>query len=555
MNLFCSKDCPDLCGFTAEHNNGKFKFNGIAEEWSQNGFVCSKFKVFAEREINNGIQSYSITNGEKTEYSDAEAIESLATLLDEYKDKKILYMRGSGSLAYNMVYWDVLFSSFPNCYSVSGGPCDDTGGDAHNADFGVTVNPPVTNLEDANTIILYGKNAAVCSQHLYSYLKELKKKGKHIIYLDPVRTKTAELADVYIQIKPCYDGVLACAVLSELGLEEGFDADELLATTGVSRKDFDHIVKCIKDGKCAHIEGFGIQRHTNGMNAYQWLNRLGTKTGAEDMLYHGQSSKRQWEKQPVEFKDYVHVDKIPEVLANGDFDLYVNIAANPAMTYPDTNLWVKGLTKTKTVVVDTNHTETSANADFFLKVGGMFAQADFMGSYFFPHSYERDALVEAMSDTDAAKMLGDKLGIEINIKAKSDVKPKPEVKRKYQTEKLSLTMPVQGDGYQLITSSHHAYLNSQTLPGMEKGLQVIYINTKDAQKIDVTDGDDVLVGDHKGCFIAEVVVTDDIIENSVMCWKNIPMKEGYTNCAITNKLTDSGNGLVYYTHFVDINKI
>jgi anaerobic selenocysteine-containing dehydrogenase len=184
----------------------------------------------------------------------------------------------------------------------------------------------------------------------------------------------------------------------------------------------------------------------------------------------------------------------------------------------------------------------------------MFSQKDFMGSYFFPHYYTREKLVSDMSDSEAAVKLADKMGIKLKIMEEKDVTRKPEQTRNYQTETLSLTMPDVSDKIQLITSSHHAYLNSQILPGMEKGLQVAYMNPADAKRIGVKTGDDVVVTGEAGEFTAEALVTDGIVEKCIMCWKNIPMKEGYTNNAIKNKLTDSETGLVYYTHFVDVRK-
>lgn len=554
MNFFCSKDCPDLCGIESEKIDGKYTFKGVAEDWSKTGFICSKFKVFAEREIANGINSWQVAGGKKFLYgSSKHAVSDLATLLNDYKDKKILYMKGSGSLAYNMCYWDVFFAKFENCWSISGGPCDDTAADAQIADFGTQLNPDIMNLENADTIIVYGRNVAVCSQHLYSYLKKLKKQGKVIIYTDPVETKTAKLADKFIMINPCCDGLLACALLTELGHVTGHDVDELLTRANVSRDDFDFIIDRIKTGKVAHIEGMGLQRHKNGMNTFQWINKLAVMTGSEDMLYSGHSSKRQWANQKKKFKGKIHVDKIAEVLANGEFDLFVNVAANPVMTFPDTNKWKEALSKTKTLVIDTNNTETSAFADFFLKVGGMFAQKDFMGSYFFGQDYSREKLTKEMSDTEVIKILADEM--KIPLKIKENVARLTQTPRRYQTGDIELTMPETSDKFQLITSSHHSYLNSQILPGMEKGLQVMHIHPSDAEKLGIKDGDDIKAIGETGEFVAEALLTNGITEKTVMCWKNIPMKVGFLNNAIPNTLTDSGNGLNYYTVFVDLEKV
>jgi anaerobic selenocysteine-containing dehydrogenase len=291
------------------------------------------------------------------------------------------------------------------------------------------------------------------------------------------------------------------------------------------------------------------------MNAYQWISRLAVKTGSEGMLYYSHSSKRLWTKQAAKFKDYVHVDKIAESLANGNFDLFVNVAANPAMTYPDTNLWVKGLSRTRTLVIDTNNTETSAHADFFLKVGGMFSQSDFMGSYFFSHSYSRERLTKEMSDTEAVFKLAVKLGLTIEIKEEKDVSRKENISRKYKTENLPLLMPEKGDGFRLLTSSHHSYLNSQILPGMEKGKQIVYINASDAADIGINTGDEVRVNSEVGSYRAEAIATDGIAHKTIMSWKSIPMKEGYVNNVIKSQLTDSGNGLVLYGHYVEVEKV
>lgn len=217
-----------------------------------------------------------------------------------------------------------------------------------------------------------------------------------------------------------------------------------------------------------------------------------------------------------EFKGFIHVDKIAESLANGEFDLFVNIAANPVMTYPDTNKWREALGRTKTLVVETNNTETSAYADFFLKVGGMFAQKkDFMGSYFFHHDYSREKLTKEMSDTEAVAMLAEKLNIPVKIK--ENAARLTDTPRRYQTGDIKLTMPKESDKFQLITSSHNDYLNSQILPGMEKGIQVIHIHPSDAERLGIEDGEDIRVVGETGEFTAEALITEGIAKKRLSC--------------------------------------
>jgi len=297
-----------------------------------------------------------------------------------------------------------------------------------------------------------------------------------------------------------------------------------------------------------------VQRYANGMNAYRWINRLAVKTGCMDLLYFGHASKRRWEKSGAVFANRIAVEKIPAALAGGEFDLYVNVAANPAMTYPDSNGWAAGFTRTSTLVIDTNHSRTAEHADFFLKVGGMFAQSDFMGSYFFSHEYARERLTTEMSDVEAARMLAARLGIDLSLKEPGEVARVAEGRREYREEPLELVIPETPAGFQLLTASHPAYINSQILPGMEQGLQVIHINTADAATLEIGNGEAVRVIGPAGGFTAQTLLTDDVGPGVVMCWKNIPMKEGVANCAIPSQVTDSGSGLNYYTVFVELRK-
>jgi anaerobic selenocysteine-containing dehydrogenase len=555
INFFCSKDCPDLCGARIDATR-PLSAQGAAEAWSDLGFLCRKFKIFAEREIDNAEKSWQLRAGRRSEFGDdLAALDALAALLEEYRDKKILFMRGSGSLGYNMTCWDLLLSQLPHCWGISGGPCDDTGTVAHELDFGCLTNPEVTELEGVDNIILYGKNAGVTSPHLFVYLKKLKKAGKKLIYIDPVKTETAAIADRYIQILPGMDGLLACGLLCALGLEEGQDSDALRLQAGVSVEDFAALLELLQSGKTAHVQGSGLQRQPNGMNAFRWINRLAVKTGSEDLLYWTHSSKRRWHKPQVNFAGQIHVDRIAATLAAGEFDLFICVAGNPAMTYPDSNLWQQALDKTPTIVIGTNSDATSEKASFFLKVGGMFAQKDFMGSYFFHQNYSREKITTELSDAEAVTALAEKLGLEFELKTEELLRHSETFQRNYQTEALELSVPNERKSFRLLTASHANYLNSQTLPGMEKGLQVVHIHETDAAQLGIKNGEDLRISGPCGEFVAEARITEGIAPRTLMCWKNIPMKQGQTNNAIPSSLTDAGEGLDYYGAYVDIEKV
>ncbi len=556
MIFFCSKDCPDLCGVQISALTPELTVQGVAQPWSDPGFVCAKFKTFARREIANGVNSWQIDGQRRQLYDNpATAIAALGEFLEPYRKKKILLLRGSGSLGYKMACWDVLFSRFGECYGIAGGPCDDTGEAAHVADFGVASNPDVMALEKADSIILYGKNAAATSPHFYAFLKQLKQQGKLLIYIDPIKTRTAELAHHYIQIKPGCDGLLACALLVTLGLDQGYNPQALCASAGVSPEQLQLLATTIRHSTTAHVQGSGLQRQKNGMNAFQWINRLASKTGSQELLFWTHGSKRMWEKQSAPFAGAVPVERIAQTLVDGEFDLFVTVAANPAMTYPDSHLWQQGMIRTPSLVIGTSHDETARHANFFLKVGGMFSQSDFMGSYFFPHYYNRTNVTQEMGDVAAASALADTLRIPLKIPELAHTPKRSLPQRSYKNPPLDLILPESGPRFQLLTASHHSYLNSQILPGMERGLQVVHINPLDAEVLNISHGEEVKVVGDCGEFNAEALITDKIVRGCLMCWKNIPMISGYSNHAIPNLLTDAGTGLAYYASFVDVRKI
>lgn len=553
MKFFCSKDCPDTCSVKAEFKNGNYHFTGIAEDWQKTGFVCSKFKVFAEREINSGVKSYKVINGEKHTFeSDADAVSAFGDILGEYRHKKILYLKGSGSLAYNMGYWDRFMSGFDNCVKVTGGVCNGTGGAAHESDFGIEINPPVENIAGCRTAILFGKNAATVSQHLYAYLKELKKNGLKIIYIDPIKTKTADIADRYIQIRPMCDGLLAAALLTELELENGHDTERFMKRSGISADDFNYIKDAIISGKTAFIQGYGMQRNPNGMNIVRLINRLAVKSGNTDTLFYGQGSKRFWKGLGAKFSHHVHIDEVAKKLADGEFDLFVNVAANPAMTFPDAPNWVKGIKNTPTIVVDVQPTRTSENCTLFIRTGGIFAQQDFMGSYFFPHWHKRERLTEELSDMDIVTCLSGKMGFDLDVK-----EPEPDTpgQRIYKDERIEPFIPEEQEKFSLLSLSHPAYLNSQHLPHIAEKLKTAYINPKDAEELGIKDGNEIRISTCAGYYTAYAEITDTVCEKVIMSYKGLPMKEGCVNDATPPMLTDSGNDMVYYGIPADVVKV
>jgi anaerobic selenocysteine-containing dehydrogenase len=70
--------------------------------------------------------------------------------------------------------------------------------------------------KDARCILIWGKNDRNTSPSACEGILLAKEKGAKLIVIDPVKTPFAEMADIWLQIKPGYDGQLAMSMIHEI---------------------------------------------------------------------------------------------------------------------------------------------------------------------------------------------------------------------------------------------------------------------------------------------------------------------------------------------------
>lgn len=548
MKYFCSKDCPDSCIFEAE-TGGKFK--AIPNSFDKIPFYCSKLPKYYAREMKD-TESFYVENGEKNFVDHKRVAELLGKFLKENRYKNILFLRGSGSLGYRMGYWNKLFSNFENCYFVDDNPCDETGVLAHMEDFGCCTNPPLENLESVDNIFNFGRNAKVTNQHLYAYLKDIK---KEMIYFDPILSETAPLGDRYVRVEPATDGIIAALICKELSLCP-VDADKkmMLDVAKIDEKLIKSLASKIVYGKTAFITGFGLQRYKNGKNAVQWINRLAYYTGNIDNLYYGRPSKSGLSGISYRLKNKLKIYEAYEKMKNDFFDIVVVVASNPCVTYPEVNFLREFFSRTKLAVIDTNNTVTSDFADFFIKVGGMFCEEDTMGSYFFDVPVRKRGRLEKkfLSDTDVVKVISDSIGVDLEIKGVEDLEfHLKDLKRVPHLENISVLMPQKGGNFRILTISHPLYLNSQLVEGINTPPD-IFITQEDAEYLKLTDGAFVEISNENGRCFGKIKITDKVANGYVMLYKSQSYKNGTQNMLTPCIPTDARVGVSYYDTFGQI---
>ena len=176
---------------------------------------------------------------------------------------------------------------------------------AYNLAFG-TDSPPASyaDIEQANTFLILGANIEACHPILFDRIKTRKRRGDDVkvIVVDPRRTRTAEIADLYLPVRPGTDVALLQSLLFEVrlagGLHEAFIAertsgwDELAASlagwsaeraadiTGLAAQEIVDAARTIaSNGPMLTLWTMGASQSTSGVDKNLALINLSLATG------------------------------------------------------------------------------------------------------------------------------------------------------------------------------------------------------------------------------------------------------------------------------------
>lgn len=304
----CTLDCFDCCKFDIYVEDNKvIKIQGDKNHPFTKGFICKKGLAHLDRLYHKDRKYKPLlkVNGEFKEISFEEALNIVAGKIKEYKEKytskSILYYEqyGNGSILKSI---GEVFCNFLGGVSFSkGGPCWSAGMEAQKRNFGEVKSHALEDMINSKTIFIWGKNPGYTSIHTIQSIKKAKAKGSKIVVIDPIYTKTAEMADKYIRIKPNGDGALALAMgkiiieknLVDLdyinkyvnGYEEykkyvvSLNLDDLINICGVSKEDIEELVSLYTSKYSTILLGYGIQKYKNGGNTINLVDILGAITG------------------------------------------------------------------------------------------------------------------------------------------------------------------------------------------------------------------------------------------------------------------------------------
>ncbi|HFL3853584.1 TPA: molybdopterin-dependent oxidoreductase [Clostridioides difficile] len=304
----CTLDCHDCCKFNVyTKGNNVVKIEGDKNHPYTKGFICKKGMAHLDRlNHKDRIKTPMLkVDGVWKEISFDKAIEIMAEKLTYYKEKytskSVMHYDQYGSGSVLKYIGDIFFNFYGGVSRHKGGPCWSAGMHAQKYDFGVAKSHAIEDMLNSKSIFVWGKNPAYTTIHTMQIIKKAKEKGIKIVVIDPIYTKTAQIADKYVQVNPGTDGALAIVMAKiivedklydeeyinsyVIGFEEykkylsSLELSFLIDECGVKENDIRELVDLYTNKYSSINVGYGLQKYKNGGNTIRAINALGAITG------------------------------------------------------------------------------------------------------------------------------------------------------------------------------------------------------------------------------------------------------------------------------------
>jgi len=452
----CSLNCPDSCGFVVEYSEEKgLQVRGDKEHPVTKGFICSKGQALAERVLSAERLRFPLLkeNGRFRRISWDEAYALLAQKLTE-----TIQEVGAWGIFHHYDYGHngVLrgldrrfFQALGGVTEPRGSMCWGAGYRAQEIDFGGVYASDWSDLVNSKLILLWGRDPAVTHLHMVPHLLEAKKAGATIIVVNPIRVKSADMAQEFLQVNPGSDGVLAMGLAhvifregwldwefvreSVQGLEEyalkvkEYTPEKVEQITGVPIAKLEELARRISRLRPVSVlPGYGLQRYSGGGNTIRAIDALMAITGNigkpgsgvhyAHQYHSGKLNSVLLEESRYTARTFPHPYLAEELeQAAPPIRMAVVTRSNPLIQQPNSHLWREVWRKIPfKVTLDTVLTETARNSDLVLPITTAFEEDDLIKTSWSPVFQLTQKCVEPQGEakpepiifTELARLLG-----------------------------------------------------------------------------------------------------------------------------------------------------
>ncbi len=315
LHSVCALDCPDACGLLVHIEDGRAtRLRGDPDHPVTRGFLCGKVAQYLEREYSPDRLLFpqkrigAKGEGRFTRISWDEALTTIARRLaataEEHGPESILPYSYAGTMGLlNNAGMDRRFFHRLGASRLDRTICSATAGAAQNATLGFRYSTEPEQFVHSKLIIAWGANIHGTNVHLWPFIVEARRKGAKLYSIDPVKTRTAALADRHFPVNPGSDSALALGLMHVIIGEKLHDADyverytngfdslaklaasydpqRVAALTGIAAEDIVQLAREYAGTHPAVIRlNLGVQRSERGGASVRAISALPALTGS-----------------------------------------------------------------------------------------------------------------------------------------------------------------------------------------------------------------------------------------------------------------------------------
>ena len=432
IRTVCAHDCPDMCSILAHVENGRVvRIEGDPEHPFTAGFACGK--VIRDTELVHSPERLTTPlrrTGRKGEGRftpitwDAALDEIISTWKRVMAESGPLALLGYAYSAHqgqiNRGLTNGLFHAL-GCSRLRGGTvCDSCADAAWAATVGDIGGADPESVHSSDLIVSWSSDLHATNVHLWAAIEKRRAAGVKLVVIDPRRTRSARVADLWLPVRIGTDSALALGVMHILVREGkadreylarhtlGFDQVErevlprftpeaTAAITGLAISDIETFAKWYGEAKTSFIRiGFGLSRLTDGGQNLRTVALLPGVTGAYGRYGGGallattagfelnyNALRKPSGPEETRMINHLKLGEALRELNDPPIRALFIAANNPAVTNPGTGGIRAGLARDDlfTVVHDPFMTETAKFADIVLPATTYLETEDFYRAY------------------------------------------------------------------------------------------------------------------------------------------------------------------------------
>jgi anaerobic selenocysteine-containing dehydrogenase len=434
----CALDCPDTCSVLVHiDDSGKaLKLRGNPDHPVTRGFLCAKVTQYLEREYHPERLLYPQKRaglkgeGRFTRISWDEALDTIAEKLTQiaaaHGSEAILPYSYAGTMGLlNSSGMDRRFFHRLGASRLDRTICSTAGMAGMNEALGgVRYGTEPEQFRHSRLIIAWGGNIHGTNVHLWPFVQEARRNGARLIVIDPVKTRTAAVADQWLAIQPGTDLALALGLLHVIfrdGLEHRdyvsayttgvnelrtlaaqYPPERAASLTGLAAGDIEALAREYATTRPAAIRvNYGVQRSERGGRAIRAIAYLPVVTGSwadvggglqlsTSQAFHlNTTALERPELQQIALgreARLLNMSELGHVLTaqdNPPVKAMVVYNSNPAAIAPDQGTVRKGMLREDlfTVVLEQMQTDTADYADILLPSTTFLEHTDLYRAY------------------------------------------------------------------------------------------------------------------------------------------------------------------------------